>query len=30
LIDVPEKVRNSIQFHFVSKMRDVLSIAIGT
>ena len=30
LIDVPEKVRNTIQFHFVSKMRDVLSIAIGS
>jgi ATP-dependent Lon protease len=30
LIDVPEKVRNSIQFHFVSKMRDVLSVALGS
>ena len=30
LIDVPEKVRDAIQFHFVSKMKDVLSIAIGS
>ena len=29
LIDVPEKVRDAIQFHFVSKMKDVLSIALG-
>jgi len=29
LVDVPEKVRNAIQFHFVSKMRDVLKIALG-
>jgi len=29
LIDVPEKVRDAIQFHFVSKMKDVLRIAIG-
>ncbi len=28
IIDVPEKVRNSITFHFVSKMRDVLKIAL--
>ncbi len=30
LVDVPEKVRKTIQFHFVSKMKDVLSIALGT
>ena len=30
LIDVPEKVRDAIRFHFVSKMQDVLRIAIGT
>jgi ATP-dependent Lon protease len=30
VIDVPEKVRDAIQFHFVSKMKDVLRIAIGT
>jgi ATP-dependent Lon protease len=29
LVDVPEKVRNAIQFHFVSKMKDVISIALG-
>jgi ATP-dependent Lon protease len=30
LIDVPEKVRMAIEFHFVSKMKDVLRIALGT
>ncbi len=30
LIDVPEKVRKAITFHPVSKMRDVLKIALGT
>jgi ATP-dependent Lon protease len=28
IIDVPEKVRSSMTFHFVSKMRDVLKIAL--
>jgi ATP-dependent Lon protease len=30
LIDVPEKVRDAIRFHFVSKMKDVINIAIGS
>jgi ATP-dependent Lon protease len=29
LVDVPKKVRDAIQFHFVSKMNDVLNIALG-
>jgi ATP-dependent Lon protease len=28
IIDVPEKVRSSMTFHFVSKMREVLKIAL--
>jgi ATP-dependent Lon protease len=28
ILDVPEKVRDSIEFHFVAKMRDVLKIAL--
>jgi ATP-dependent Lon protease len=30
LVDVPEKVRQAITFHPVSKMREVLKIALGT
>ncbi len=29
LHDVPANVRDSIEFHFVDKMKDVLRIAIG-
>jgi ATP-dependent Lon protease len=28
LVDLPQKVRDDIQFHFVDKMIDVLNIAI--
>jgi ATP-dependent Lon protease len=30
LIDVPEKVRDAIAFHFVSKMKDVINLAIDS
>ncbi len=30
LVDIPQKVRNDIQFHFMEKMIDVLDIAIKT
>jgi ATP-dependent Lon protease len=30
LTDLPEKVRNDIEFHFVDKMMDVIKIAIPT
>ncbi|MDL2275945.1 hypothetical protein LJC22_07460, partial [Desulfosarcina sp. OttesenSCG-928-G10] len=29
LVDIPQKVRDDIEFHFVEKMMDVIKIAIS-